>query len=85
MTRKTVVGYRGVRLGEGDRVEVRYTPSGESDFIGETGVIMGLRHKDGKALIEFDNQVRGIYFWPIDFSWLGKPLIDEKGVSQPVG
>lgn len=40
MTRKTVVGYRGVRLGEGDRVEVRYAPFGESDFIGETGVII---------------------------------------------
>ena len=76
---KTVVGYRGARLAEGDRVKVRYAPFGNSEFLDETGVIMGLRHKNGKALIEFDNQVRGIYFWPIDFSWLGKPSEKEGG------
>lgn len=70
---KTAVGYRGARLGEGDQVKVMYTPLEDGDFHDETGVIRGLRHKEGKALIEFDNQVRGICFWAIDFSWLGKP------------
>lgn len=64
-----VVGYDGVKLHEGKRVEVRATSLGALDFLNETGTIRKLRRK--YAHVEFDKPIRGSRNWSIRFDQLG--------------